>query len=77
MLQRTRCVTGVIRNLNLGKKKGRDLPVALNAAWLFGGRRGADTDESLILKTDDERYHKETGAKRETGVREDGEKNCL
>lgn len=39
--------------------------------------RGTDTDESLILKTDDERCHKETGAKRETGVREEGEKNCL
>lgn len=52
----------------MGKKKGRDLTVALNAVRLFGGR-GTDTDESLILKTDDERYHKETGAKRDTGVR--------
>jgi hypothetical protein len=43
----------------LGKKKGSDLTVAMNAARLFGvGAR--DTDESLILKTDDERCHKET-----------------
>jgi hypothetical protein len=39
----------------------------MNAARLFGVG-DTDTDESLILKTDDERCHKETSAKRETGV---------
>jgi hypothetical protein len=68
-LQRTRCVTGVISNLNLGKKKGTDLTVALNAARLFG-EGATDTDESLILKTDDERCHKETG----TQTRDRGER---
>lgn len=60
----------------MGKKKGRDLTVAMNAARLFGVG-ATDTDESLILKTDDERCHKETGAKRETGVRGRCEKLSL
>jgi hypothetical protein len=33
----------------------------------LSGERAADTDESLILKTDDERYHKETGVKKKEG----------
>jgi hypothetical protein len=41
------------------------------------GLGATDTDESLILKTDDERCHKETGAKRETGVRRRCEKLSL
>ena len=48
----------------------------MNAARLFGVG-ATDTDESLILKTDDERCHKETGAKRETGVRGRCEKRSL
>ena len=54
------------------------MTVAVNAARLFGvGGWATDTDERLILKTDDERCHKETGAKRETGVREEGVNNRL
>jgi hypothetical protein len=62
--------------LILGKKKGRDFTVAVNAARL-SQERAKDTDETLILKTDDERCHKETGVKKKRQGREEGVKNCL
>jgi len=43
----------------------------------LGSGGSTDTDESLILKTDDERCHKETGAKRDAGVRGRCEKLSL
>jgi hypothetical protein len=62
--------------LILGIKKGRDFTVAMNAARL-SEERATDTDEGLILKTDDERCHKETGVKKKTGVRGRCEKLSL
>jgi hypothetical protein len=53
--------------LIFGKKKGRDLTVAVNA-FPLSGEGATNTDESLILKTDDERRHKEMGARRGKGV---------